>query len=121
MTIPPDDSNVPQPADQPGQVPPPPPPPPAPTPYVATPGAAATAGVTNKKATWSLVTGILSLVCCGVAFGIVAVVLGYQARNEIKTSGEGGDGLALGGMICGAIGLVLSIVWIPIYASRFSA
>ena len=61
--------------------------------------------------------GIVSLLCCGIVTGIIALVLGYLARNEIKASGGavGGDGMALAGMITGGIGIVLSIIWIPIY------
>jgi hypothetical protein len=71
---------------------------------------------TNGKATASLVTGIASLVlswCCGLGLvGIVAVVLGVKARAEIRDSGgtQQGDGLALGGIITGAIAAVLGLL-----------
>ncbi len=37
-------------------------------------GGAAAVG-SNKKALWSMILGILSLFCCGVVLGIVAIVL----------------------------------------------
>ncbi len=75
----------------------------------------------NKgKATASMVTGILSLVFCWlsifiytgiipIALGIVAVVLGVQARKELP---QGQSGSATAGMVCGIIGLALSIFWV---------
>jgi hypothetical protein len=88
---------------------------------------------TNGKATASLITGIATLVlswCCGLGLaGIVAVVLGIRARGEIRDSGgaQGGDGMALGGIVTGAIaavvglaGLVLVIVLIATGQADFS-
>lgn len=103
-------------------VPPPPPPPVYAAPGAPVPGypvgAAAAAPATNQKAIWSLVLGILAVLgCCGLVTGIVALVLGNQARNEIKTSSgtQGGDGMALAGMITGGIGIALTLVWIPVF------
>jgi hypothetical protein len=57
---------------------PPPPPPPDPSGGYGYGGYAAPR--TNQKAIWSLVTGILGLVCCAPA-GIVALVLGNGAKK----------------------------------------
>jgi|SRR5690349_21089056 len=72
------------------------------------------AGVTtNGKATAALVTGISTLVlswCCGFGLvGIVAIVLGVRARTEIARSAgaQDGDGLALAGVITGAVAAVI--------------
>lgn len=71
---------------------------------------------TNGKATASLATGIGSLVlswCCGLGLaGIVAIVLGVKARKEIQDSGgaQQGDGLAVAGIITGAIAVVLGVL-----------
>lgn len=68
--------------------------------------------VSNGKATASLVTGITTLVlswCCGLGLlGIVAIVLGFRARSEIRASGgaQRGDGRALGGIVTGLIAVV---------------
>ena len=66
-------------------------PPPPPPPQYGAPMPGAVPG-TNKKAIWSLVTGIVGLLCCGL-LGIAAIILGQQAKKEIATSGEGGGGI----------------------------
>jgi hypothetical protein len=73
---------------------PPPPPRPVPTPAVL-----------------SLVFGILSLLCAGFLSGIPAVVLGIVARRRIAASNGAlaGQGLAIGGLVTGAIGSVLTL------------
>lgn len=74
------------------------------------------AAKTNGKATGSLITGIASLVfswCCGLGLaGIVAIVLGMKARNEIRASGgtQDGDGMAVAGIITGAIAAVIGLL-----------
>ncbi len=82
---------------------------------------------TNGKATAAVVTGITTLVlswCCGFGLvGIVAVVLGVRARTEIARSGgrQDGDGLALAGVITGAVATVIglaALVAIGIAVSR---
>lgn len=55
---------------------------------------------TNGKAVGSAVCGVLCLVTFGLT-GIPAVVLGHAARSEIRRSGEGGDALALTGLVLG--------------------
>lgn len=55
----------------------------------------------------SLVTGILSLVCAfvpllGLALGIVAVCCARASK-----SGEKMEGIAVGGLVCGIIGLCI--------------
>lgn len=69
---------------------------------------------TNGKATIALIVGITSLVlsfCCVGIIGIVAVVLGAKARNEISSSGgrQTGDGMALAGIITGAVAVLISL------------
>ncbi len=77
-------------------------------------------GPTNGKATASLWTGIGALVltfCCGLGvFGVVPVVLGVMARSEIRRSGgqQGGEGMALAGIITGAVAVVLSLAVIVV-------
>jgi Domain of unknown function (DUF4190) len=72
---------------------------------------------TNRKATAALWTGIGSLVltfCCGFPglAGIVAVVLGGLSQGEIRRSGgqQTGGGMAIAGIITGAIAFVLGLV-----------
>ncbi|MCW2818338.1 MAG: hypothetical protein JWR42_1125 [Marmoricola sp.] len=66
----------------------------------------------NKKAIWSLVLGILGLVCCGFFTGIPALILGRSAQREIEASGgaQKGAGMAKAGFILGILSIVLGIV-----------
>lgn len=67
----------------------------------------------SGKATASFVLGIFSLIVCGVVLGIIAIVLGSQARKEIDASRGrvGGRGLATAGITLGAVGIALSVGW----------
>lgn len=93
---------------------PPPPPPPgygAPqAPYGGQPAG------TSSKAIWSLVTGIIGLLCCG-PLGIVAILLSRSAKDEIAATGKGGAGLAQAGFIVGIIALVFLVVQIILVAT----
>ena len=75
--------------------------------------------VNSTLAIWSLVLGILSLTCFSVFTAIPAVICGHKARGRIKRSegALGGDGLALGGLITGYLGLALALVMIPLMAA----
>ncbi len=66
-------------------------------------------------AIWSLVLGILSLVCLGIFGAIPAIICGHVARSTIRKSRGllGGEGLALAGLILGYFALVLNIILIP--------
>ena len=67
---------------------------------------------------------ILALVLAFV-FAPAGVVLGVMARKQIRQTGEQGDGLALAGIIVGAIACafwILAIVlWIAVFASLSNA
>lgn len=82
-----------------------PPPPPA---YGAPPPGPAPAG-TNSKALWSMITGIVGLLCCGL-LGPVAIFLGLSARKDIERTGQGGGGMATAGLVLG----VLATIWLVI-------
>ena len=69
-------------------------------------------GQNQTLAIVSLVLGILSIPCCGFAiFGIAALVTGFMAKSKAEQNPNeyGGRGLALGGIITGAISLLLGI------------
>ena len=65
-------------------------------------------------------TAIVSLVFAFL-FPPVGIVLGVMARNQIRRTGEEGDGLALAGVIVGSIatGLyaLLIVFWVVAFAS----
>ena len=91
----------------PGQQPPPYQPPPG-QPYQAPVyQGAATAQITNQKATISLILGIISCVCCFIC-GPFAIYFANQAKREIAASGgtQSGEGLATAGLITGIIGTI---------------
>lgn len=71
----------------------------------------------NKKALWSMITGIISLFCCGVVLGPVAIVLSNQAKAEIASTGgmQPGAGQAKAGLILGIIGIV---GWVLVIVAR---
>jgi len=66
---------------------------------------------TAGKAIAALVCGILSLLIAGIILGVVAVVLGITARKEIAAKPNlSGAGMALAGIITGALGFVLAVI-----------
>ena len=112
-----------------GSTPPPPPPsygaPPPPPPSYGTPpppppGYGAPSGYPggypgqpqkrNGKAIWSLVLGIVGLVCCGFVAGIPAVILGTTAKKEIAAGQGTGRGMAQAGFVLGIISIVLGLL-----------
>ena len=79
---------------------------------------------TSGKAITSLVTGIISLpaICCwplGAILGIVGIVFGVLARKEIAASAgqQKGAGMALAGIITGAIAIVLIVIVLVLAAT----
>lgn len=108
-----------QPVQQPGYQQPPSPypaaqpyqPAPAPQPYgygqpgyQPYPGYGQPAMGTNGLAIASLCT---SFACCG----IISIVLGFVALNQIKETGQSGRGLAIAGISIGAVGLLLGVLY----------
>ncbi|MEV0639301.1 DUF1707 and DUF4190 domain-containing protein [Streptomyces sp. NPDC050619] len=55
---------------------------------------------TNGKAVGAAALGLLCLPTMGLT-GIPAVILGHTARSEIQHTGEGGEGLAMTGLVLG--------------------
>jgi len=72
---------------------------------------------TNGLAIASLVLGVVGWIPCG-AGSIVAIVLGFVARSQIRASQgrQGGDGLALAGIILGFLAVALWIALLVIGA-----
>ncbi len=110
-----------------GTPPPPPPEHPTPTggygpPSMPPPGAPGGYGAygpvpqTSQKATWAMIIGILSLLCCGLA-GIASIIMGQQAKGEIAASNGRltGAGQAQAGFILGIVALSLTALGILFY------
>src|SRR5262245_28519056 len=66
---------------------------------------------TSKKAVFSLIFGVLAF-CLSVLTGLPAVILGIAGLRDIGRSAGavGGKGLAIGGLIAGVVGSLLSCV-----------
>jgi uncharacterized membrane protein YjgN (DUF898 family) len=70
----------------------------------------------SSQAVWSLVLGILGIICCP----ILAPIAWWMGSSQLKAirAGQGaakGEGMAQAGMILGIIGtvlLVLSCIWV---------
>lgn len=99
--------SVPPPSDGGSSYPPPP------------PGAPGGSSETNKKAMWSMILGILSIVCCGLFAGIPAIILARIGKNEIAASGgrQTGGGMATAGLVLGIISIALSILSAILFAT----
>ncbi len=65
---------------------------------------------TSALAIWSLVLGILGLLCFGFLAGIPAIICGHMGRSKINESNGalGGGGLALAGL---SLGYASIIIW----------
>jgi predicted Zn finger-like uncharacterized protein len=74
---------------------------------------------TPAGAIWSLVLGILGLICFGPLTAIPAVVCGHIALGRIKRAGGEltGNGMALAGLITGYVGIALMLIWLPMMAA----
>ncbi len=61
----------------------------------------------NSLGVWSLVLGILSLVCCGLIAGIPAIILGNNSKKAEAEGRATNGNLGNIGFILGIIGTVL--------------
>jgi Domain of unknown function (DUF4190) len=71
----------------------------------------------SGKATAALVLGIIGLVFCPLICSVLALIFGYQARNEIDASGGriGGRTSAVAGIVLGWIGVVIVGLFILLF------
>ncbi len=65
---------------------------------------------TNTLAIVSLIASIAGVVIVYFIGSIVGIITGHMSLSQLKTSNEGGRGLALAGVIVGYVGLALSIL-----------
>jgi len=66
----------------------------------------------SNLAIWSLILGIISLVCCCLPTAIPAIICGHLARSRVRQAPEtaAGSGMALAGLITGYISIVAFIL-----------
>ncbi len=69
---------------------------------------------TNGFAIASMVLGILWLYWIG---SILALIFGYVARSQIRERNEGGDGMAIAGIVLGWVGIATLILFFGVFAS----
>ncbi|NYE20289.1 DUF4190 domain-containing protein [Microbacterium immunditiarum] len=65
---------------------------------------------TNSLAIVSLIAGIAGLTLVPFIGSIVGVITGHMSLSQLKTSGEEGRGIALGGLITGYVGIGLAVL-----------
>jgi hypothetical protein len=65
---------------------------------------------TNSKAVWSMVLGIGGFVF--VLAAIPALILGYRAKREIRSTGQQGNDFATVGIVLGWVEVALAVVFI---------
>jgi len=72
----------------------------------------------------SLVLGILgiitSFILVGGLLGLLAVILGFIALGKAKRGEAGGRGLAIGGIVAGALALLLALVLLVTVGAFFA-
>jgi hypothetical protein len=89
------------------------------------PSGNAPAGQSSTLAIISLVCGILGVtVCCGTFIvPLIGLILGFMARGRANSDPAhyGGAGLAMGGIITGALGLIGGVVLWVVYIFYFAA
>jgi hypothetical protein len=83
---------------------------------------------TNTLAIVALVSGIAAFVLVPLIGSIVAVITGHISLKQLRTSGEGGRGMALTGTILGwvgiglaAIGTIFVIIWFVVLFGAIGA
>lgn len=84
---------------------------------------ASTEGKNQTFAIVSLVSGILSMLCCvSIITGPLGVIMGFMARSKASESPNeyGGETLALIGMITGVLGTLLFIIVFILYFLGFA-
>lgn len=66
---------------------------------------------TNSTSILSLTLGILSFLIpfIGLVVGILGIVFSKKATKEIMKSNEAGKGLAISGLICSLVGIIIQL------------
>ncbi len=80
---------------------------------------------TQSTSVWaivSIISGVLAWIGLFGLGGIVAVVCGYVAKNEIRASGMriGGDGIATIGLVLGYLNIAISLLAICLFGLMFA-
>jgi hypothetical protein len=60
----------------------------------------------------ALVLGLVSLICCGLILGPIAIYEGVQVRYRVRTSNGrlSGDGMGVAAIVCGSVAVLLNLI-----------
>ena len=66
-----------------------------------------------------MILGIIGILCCGFFTGIPALILGNQAKSEIRASSgsQTGEGMATAGFVMGIISIVFGVISVILFAT----
>jgi hypothetical protein len=78
----------------------------------------AASGRTNPLAVVALCCGI-GQVIAGPFAGIAAIVLGAMSLRQIRETGAGGHGMAVTGIVLGAVGMILTVLAVLVGIALF--
>ncbi|GAA5030266.1 DUF4190 domain-containing protein [Microbacterium fluvii] len=74
---------------------------------------------TNSLAIVSLIASIAGLTVIPLIGTIVGIITGHMSLSQLKTSGEGGRGMALAGVIIGWVSLALGVLFVILAFALF--
>ena len=66
----------------------------------------------NYLGNWALGLGIASLFCCGIIFGVIAIVLGLQAQAAADRGEATNRGAGTAGIVMGVIGFCATLIYL---------
>jgi len=76
----------------------------------------------NRKAITSLVLGVLSIALyfsVGLILGVIGLIIGILALNEIRVNGQGRRKTTITGVVCSCLGIIIPILLMTIiYVNR---
>jgi uncharacterized BrkB/YihY/UPF0761 family membrane protein len=80
--------------------------------------------VSNRTAITTLILGILSIVTLffgvGIILGVIGLIIGIVALKEIKRFKQEGRKMAITGIVCNVIGIIIPILLMTIlFAVRY--
>ena len=64
----------------------------------------------NNLGLWSMVLGIVALLCCGLIAGIPAVILGNKSKQAVAAGLANNASMATAGIVMGWISIVFSVI-----------
>ena len=98
---------------------------PPPQPYGAYPPVPPAPARKDGLGTSALIVAILGLVfswsvILGIVLGVVAVILGFVGRGRVKSGEASNGGVALAGIVLGALAVVVALTFIAIWYGAWS-